>query len=92
VTLNSLRNDFIHSPVIEDVRHKVRQLVTQNWTIHFGWVKAHTAIEGNERADKLVKEAAEEQDETTIAYKRLPITTVASGLKKKGLAKWQRQW
>jgi ribonuclease HI len=92
VTLDSLRNNFIHSPLIENIRHKVRQLMAQNWTIHFGRVKAHTGIEGNEKADKLAKEAAEEEDETTIAYNRVPITTVASGLKEEGLAKWQKQW
>jgi ribonuclease HI len=30
----------------------------QNWSIHFGWVKAHIRIEGNEMADKLVMAGA----------------------------------
>jgi hypothetical protein len=42
-------------------------------------VKAHNGIGGNER-DKLTKEAAEEEDEKTIPYNRVPKTTVASGL------------
>ena len=64
----------------------------QNWLIHFGWVKAHTGIEGNEVADKLTKKAAQDADERNIAYDRIPTTTVATELKMEGLIKWQRQW
>jgi hypothetical protein len=64
----------------------------QNWSIHFRWVKAHTGIEGNELADKLAKEVAEDDGDLKIVYNRLPITTVATELKKEGLTKWQRQW
>jgi hypothetical protein len=55
-------------------------------------VKAHTGIEGNELANKLAKEAAEDDGELSVVYNRIPITTVATNLKKEGLAKWQRQW
>jgi hypothetical protein len=55
-------------------------------------VKAHAGIEGNELADKLAKEAAEDGGELTIVYNRAPISTVATELKKAGLTKWQRQW
>jgi len=64
----------------------------QNWSIHFGWAKAHTGIEGSEVADKLAKEAAQDADERNIIYDRIPTTTFATERKMEGLIKWQRQW
>ena len=92
VTLSLLKNNSIHSFVIEEIRNKVWHLTMQNWSIHFGWVKAHTGIEGNDVADKLAKEAAQDSDERNTVYDRIPTTTFATELKMEGLIKWQRQW
>ena len=41
----------------------VRYLTQNSWNIHFVWVKAHAAIEGNEVADTLAKEAAQDEED-----------------------------
>jgi len=90
--LASLSNNSIHSLLIVDIRNKVRQLTEENWVVNFGWVKAHSGTEGNELADHLAKEAAEDEGVQHFVYDRTPLTTVATDLKKEGLAKWQKQW
>jgi len=60
--------------------------------IHFGWMKAHTGIEGNEVAGQLTREAAQDADDQNIVYARIPTTSVATELKKEGIVKWQRPW
>ena len=86
-----LKNNFTHSFLIEEIRNKVQHLTTQNWSIHFEWVKAHNEIEEKEVADKLAKEAAQDVNEQNIVYDRIP-TIVATEIKMKGLIKWQTQW
>ena len=81
-----------HTYTTEGIRNMVRHLTLLDWTIHFGWVKAHARIEGNEMADTLAKEAAQNEGEQNIVYDRKPETTAASELKKEGIVKWQRQW
>ena len=63
----------------------------QNWIIQFMWVKAHIGIEGNEAADKLDKEAAQDKENQNIVFHRIPITSIASEINRKGLEQWQRQ-
>jgi hypothetical protein len=70
----------------------VLKLTRKNWTIHFGWVKAHVGVEGNEAADTLAKEAAQDEDERNYVYDRKPLPTIAASVKEEGLKKWQVQW
>ena len=55
-------------------------------------MKAHASIEGNEIADRLAKEAAQDQKDGTYVNDRIPISTVASRVKEEGLKEWQAQW
>jgi hypothetical protein len=49
-------------------------------------------IEGKEEADKLAKEAVQDEDDQNIVFDRTLVTTVASDIKTKGLIQWQNQW
>jgi ribonuclease HI len=44
--------------------------------IHFGWIKGHAGIEGDEMVDKLAKEAA--LKDGPITYNKIPITSAAT--------------
>jgi hypothetical protein len=62
-----------------------------NWTIEFSWVKAHIGIYGNELADRLAKEATRNRD-TTIAFNRIPKSTLYSEIEEEANQKWQQEW
>jgi hypothetical protein len=42
----------------EFIRNKIIALTHLKWITHFGWVKGHAGIEGNELVKRLAKEAA----------------------------------
>jgi len=55
-------------------------------------VKAHIRIKGNEAADKLAKEAAQDENDMNKLYNRVPKTTAAAEINKHGTIKWKGQW
>jgi len=91
ITLSLLENNRSHYRLIEDILKLVRFLQQNEWQIHFGWVKAHAGIDGNERADKLAKEAAENEN-LEIIYNKTPKTTIIESIKHKEQEEWQIRW
>jgi hypothetical protein len=76
--------------LIEFIRNKIITLSHLKWIMHFGWVKAHVGIEGNELVDRLAKEAAVEDG--PVVYDRIPRQAIITRQKENGLWMWQQQW
>jgi ribonuclease HI len=80
MTLDSFKNNTNYTFLIEEIRKKLAEIGTTNWTIEFCWVKAHVGIQGNELADTLTKEAATIAD-LIESYKKVPKSVVMSELR-----------
>jgi ribonuclease HI len=57
ITLQLLKNDKRHSNLIDKIRNKLIEMEGNEWHIDLRWIKAHAGKEGNELADRLAKEA-----------------------------------
>ena len=57
-TLDSKKNNRIHTSLIEEIRRKVHEMENREWKIRFRWVKGPAGTWSNEFADRLAKEAA----------------------------------
>jgi len=60
------------------------------WNMHFGWLKGHAGIEGNELVDRLAKEAAVEDG--PVIYDKIPREVIITREKGNGRNMWQEQW
>lgn len=90
ITLDLLKNNYKRNRLIELIKTKIINLAHSNWKLHFGWIKGHSGIEGNEIADRLAKQAAAEDRE--IVYDRVPKEVIITQEKEKGIEMWQQQW
>jgi len=69
---------------MEEIRKRAVTLTKENWKIEFKWVKAHAGIYGNEIADRLAKEATQ-NDHTT--YSRIPKSAIIKDNRKESIGK-----
>jgi len=91
MTLDSLKNNNIHTFLIEEIRRKLMEMGKTNWKIQFCWVKVHVRTQGNELADTLAKEAATNAD-IKECYKKVPKSVVISELSEISVGRWQMDW
>jgi hypothetical protein len=61
------------------------------WHIDLRWIKAHGGKKGNELADRLTKEATN-NNEYEENYNRIPKSTTTREIKGQGTKQWQNEW
>jgi ribonuclease HI len=57
ITLEAIANPRNQQNLVELIREEIPRRKKDSWIVHFTWVKAHNN-HGNELADQLAKEAA----------------------------------
>ena len=66
----NLQNKYKRNRLIELIKNKIIALVHLKWIMHFGWVKGHAGIEGNDLVDRLAKEVA--VADGPVVYDKMP--------------------
>ncbi|XP_026467758.1 uncharacterized protein LOC113371326 [Ctenocephalides felis] len=71
-----------------DIIHKIEALLDSGYIIKLAWIKGHSSIWGNKRADKLAKEACT----AVVPMKKAPITDLKGLIRTLGLSQWQNDY
>ena len=83
-----------HKATISEVKSDIQKLVDSGVEVEISWTPGHADIKGNEKADQMAKEAAQEAKEKTES--ELPPATTLCDVKiaarNSGCKKWQERW
>ena len=77
-----------HQHTLQEVKTIIKQLEQNNISVEISWTPGHANIKGNEYADKLAKEAAQEAKEKD----NLPPVISLGDVKEAARIKWQEMW
>jgi len=90
IILALLKNKFKRNRSIELIRNRLFKLGHLKWIVHFGWIKGHEGIEGNELVDRLAKESAVEDG--PVVYDKIPKEVIVTREKDQVLQMWEQPW
>jgi len=76
---------------MEQIRTKVIEMEKHEWRVEFSWIKAHAGHQGNEMANQLAKEAANNKN-IEERYTKIPKSAVLCELKEQSVKQWQNEW
>ena len=91
ITLQLLQNKKKHTRLIELIRTKINEMEQHKWSVEFTWIKAHAGHPGNETADQLGKEAANNKN-IEESYTKIPKRAILNELEENRIKQWQSEW
>ena len=77
---------------MKQVKRSSFKLKQSGVDLEISWTPGHADIKGNELADKLAKEAAEEAKEMDDSSVVVIMEVTKSAAKRSGVKKWQEMW
>lgn len=81
-----------HSRVVAEIKQTIKTLKDKDIKIQINWTPGHAEILGNEIADRLAKQGAEEAENMPEVTSAVTVLDVKAALKESGLMKWQQRW
>ncbi|XP_035221411.1 uncharacterized protein LOC118194337 [Stegodyphus dumicola] len=88
-TLHAVLNPAHSSPIIEGIQENLRR--NQEMRITLEWTRAHVGNSGNETADRLAKEAAQNMEAAQIEIPQ-PVSYLKRKLRDAAHLLWQTAW
>lgn len=89
--LQAIEDPISLHPIVVEIKNAIHNLESLGGQVKFYWVRAHTGIKGNERADELAKFAAL-QDKTAPIYDAIPAQTAKWLLRQRSIELWQERY
>jgi ribonuclease HI len=86
--LESIQNEDLNNPLIQNILKQYTQCIRKRKRVVLCWVPGHVGIDGNTKADRLAKEALNEQ----ITPMQVPYTDFLPLVKDYFQNIWQERW